>query len=121
MANQRVGPVPTKAVSARDPSRPGRSSGKVAITLRLDADRARQLYAVAAKENRTITNYVETTLLRDLEARDEAARVISVYAAPGTTGQIAPGDVVRGPGESDSDYARRGALLAELWSIPDSD
>lgn len=95
------------------------SAGKVAITVRLDRAQARQLQAVAAAENRSITNYVETALIRDLVLRDEAARVIAVRAAPGTSARIAPEDVVRGEGEPDPAYARRQALLTELWSIPD--
>jgi hypothetical protein len=101
-------------------TKPKRQPAKVAITLRLDADHARQLQAIAEAENRTLTNYVETTLLRDLSRRDEAERVITMYAAPGTTPRIPPEDVLRAEGESDAAYAERQALLVELWSIPDS-
>ncbi len=96
-----------------------RAGAKVAITLRLDAERARQLQAVAKAENRTLTNYVETALIRDLSLRDEAARVITMHAAPGTSSCIAPKDVVRAEGESDAAYAKRRDVLVELWSIPD--
>lgn len=94
-------------------------AGKVAITVRLDPAQVRQLQAVAEAENRTLTNYVETALIHDLAVRSEAARVIRMHAAPGTSTKIAPEDVVRGEGESDPAYARRQALLTELWSIPD--
>jgi len=100
-------------------SRSAKSAAKVAVTLRLDPVRVRQLQAVAAAENRTLTNYVETALIRDLALRDEAARVIAMRVAPGMSPRIAPDDVVRGKGESDAAYARRQALLAELWTIPD--
>jgi hypothetical protein len=40
--------------------------GKVAITLRLDAERVAQLQALAVAENRSLTDYVETAVLRDL-------------------------------------------------------
>jgi hypothetical protein len=93
---------------------------KVAITLRLDADRARQLQAIAQAENRTLTNYVETALLRDLASRREADRVITMSVAPGASTSIAPRDVVRVEGESDEEYAERQALTVELWSIPDN-
>lgn len=93
----------------------------MAITVRLDPSRARQLQAAAEAENRTLTNYVETALMRDLSLRDEASRVIAVYAAPGTSARIAPGEVVRAEGEDDAAYAKRQDLLTELWSIPDSD
>lgn len=92
----------------------------MAVTLRLDPARVRQLQAVAAAENRTLTNYVETALIRDLALREEAARVITMHAAPGTSDRIAPEDVARGEGESDAAYAGRQALLTELWAIPDS-
>ncbi|HWK47128.1 MAG TPA: hypothetical protein VNT30_20570 [Stellaceae bacterium] len=93
----------------------------MAITLRLDAARAEQLRAVAEAENRTLTNYVETALIRDLSRRDEAARVITMRAPQGTSMRIAPQDVIQGKEESDTAYAKRQALLVELWSIPDSD
>lgn len=96
-------------------------SAKVAITVRLDPVRARQLQAVADAENRTLTNYVETALIRDLSLRDEASRVITMHAAPETSTRIAAADVVRADGESDADYAARQTLLVELWSIQDGD
>ena len=108
------------------PSRPAGSSsatrppGKVAITLRLDGARVRQLQMIAEAENRTLTNYVETALIRDLALRDEAARVITVHAAPGASERIHPDEVVRGEGESEEAYAKRQDLLSALWSIPDS-
>jgi hypothetical protein len=92
---------------------------KVAITLRLDAARAEQLQAIAEAENRTLTNYVETALIRDLSMRDEATRVITMRAALDTSTRIDPNDVVRGDGESDAAYAKRQALLVDLWAIPD--
>jgi predicted transcriptional regulator len=102
------------------PQHAGGTPAKVAITLRLDADRARQLEVLAEAENRSLTNYVETTLLRDLARRDEADRVITMYAAPGTSSRISPEDVIRADGESDETYAERQFLAVELWSIPDN-
>lgn len=98
-----------------------RPPAKVAITLRLDADRARRLQAIAEEENRTLTNYVETALIRDLSLRDEASRVITMRAAPGTSSRITPEDVLRGEGESEAAYAKRRGLVTDLWSIPDSE
>jgi hypothetical protein len=97
-----------------------RQPAKVAVTLRLDADRVRRLEALAEAENRSLTNYVETTLLRDLALREEAERVITMYVAPGTSESVRPEDIVRAEGETDADYAERQALLMELWSIPDN-
>lgn len=93
---------------------------KVAITLRLDAERVRRLQAIAEAEHRSLTNYVETALLRDLARREEADRVITMYVAPGVPASIRPEDVVRAQGESDEAYAERQALMVELWSIPDN-
>jgi hypothetical protein len=93
---------------------------KVAVTLRLDPDRVARLQAIAEAENRSLTNYVETALLRDLARREEAGRVITMYVAPGLSTGIRPEDVVRAEGESDHDYAARQGLALELWSIPDN-
>lgn len=113
------------------PTRPHRPAGgtrsavaklpaKVAITLRLDPDRAARLQAIAEAENRSLTNYVETVLLRDLARREEADRVITMHVAPGVPSSIRPEDVIRAEGESDADYAERQALMVELWSMPDN-
>jgi hypothetical protein len=101
-------------------AKPQKSPRKVAITVRLDAARAQQLEVVAEAENRSLTNYVETALIRDLTLRDEAARVITVLAAPGTSERISPDAIMRGDGETDTAYAKRQELLTELWSVPDS-
>ncbi len=96
-------------------------AGKVAITVRLDPARVQQLQAAAEGENRTLTNYVETALIRDLSLRDDTARIITMFAAPGTSMRIEATDIVRADGESDAIFAKRQTLLAALWSIPDSD
>jgi len=51
---------------------------------------------------------------------NEAERVITMYVAPGLEGGIEPEEVIRGPDESDEDYAKRQALLVALCSIPDN-
>jgi hypothetical protein len=107
-------------VRTKDVGRGGKPA-KVAITLRLEEDQARRLQAIAAAENRSLTNYVETALIRDLALRDEAARVITVLAAPGVSARLAPEDVVRGNEESEAAFAKRRDLLVELWAIPDSE
>jgi hypothetical protein len=114
---QTAGRRPSVRGKRTQATKPG---GKVAITLRLDAERVAQLQAIADAENRSLTNYVETALLRDLSRRDEAERVITMYVAPGISDSIRPEDVVRAAGESDEDYAARQALMMELWSIPDN-
>jgi len=96
------------------------AAAKSAVTLRLEAGQMRALQAFAAAENRSLTNFIETTLIRSLAAREEAARVITMRVAPGTEPEIAPGDVVRGAGESDADYAARQDLMVKFWSLPDA-
>jgi hypothetical protein len=102
------------------PAVPSRSRGKVAVTVRLDGDLARRLETMANAENRSLTNFVETALLRHLAQRDEAERVITMYVAPGVSDTIRPEDVVREDDETDEDYAARQKLMVELWSIPDN-
>jgi hypothetical protein len=48
---------------------------------------------------------------------DEASRVFTMLAAPGTSTRVAAEEIVRAEGESDAAYARRQALVMELWSI----
>ncbi len=114
--------MPQTRKSATPPRRPARTTtkptAKVAITLRLDAERVRRLQAIADAENRTLTNYVETALLRDLARREEADRVITMHVPEGASTSIRPEDVVRAEGETDEEYAERQALAVELWSIP---
>ena len=121
MAQARKSATPPRRPSRQSTTRPGKAPpGKVAITVRLDAERVRRLQAIAEEENRSLTNYVETALLRDLARHEEADRVITMYVAPGVSTSIRPEDVVRAEGESDEEYAERQALTVELWSIPDN-
>lgn len=108
------------ARSARGRRGTRKPEGKVAVTLRLDAERVRRLQALAEAENRTLTNYVETALLRDLSRQEEADRVITMHLAPGASAHIRREDVVRAAGETDEEYAERQALTVELWSIVDN-
>ena len=91
-----------------------------ALTLRFDASRFRRLAALAAAENRTPTNYVETLVLREMQAKDAANRIISVQSVPETVG-IAPGPLARTPGESRPRYRRRQKIFDRLISLPHSD
>jgi hypothetical protein len=90
-----------------------------ALTLRLDPARFSRLAAAAARQNRTPTNYVETLVLRDLAAQEEAQRIITLYAAP-ETDDLTPGVLEHGDSESDARYAQRKALFDALLSLPDS-
>jgi hypothetical protein len=120
MLKARKSASPSRAPTPRSREGANKTGGKVAITLRLDADRARRLQAIAEAENRTLTNYVETALLRDLARHEEADRVITMYVAPGTSASIRPEDVVRVEGESNEEYTESQALTVELWSISDT-
>lgn len=113
--------MPQARTTSRTIAAPPPPSGKVAVTVRLDPTRVQQLQAAAEAENRTLTNYVETALVRDLALRDEAARVITMHAAPGTSAHIDPAAILRADNETDQAYAKRQFLLTELWSIPDSE
>ncbi|MBS0639492.1 MAG: hypothetical protein JSS43_06445 [Proteobacteria bacterium] len=100
--------------------RPGTGSKKVALTVRLDPARVQQLQSAAAAQNRSLTNYVETVLLRDLSAQDEAARVITMRVAPDAPAEIDRNTIIRAPDESDEAYAKRQDLMMALWAIPDT-
>ncbi len=103
--------------------RPGSNAGrdvKQVVTLRLDLERFRKLELLARAENRTPTNYAETALLRDMDAKEEAARVITMFV-PGEAAALVPGELARTEGESDERYAERSALMDSLFAIPDAE
>jgi hypothetical protein len=97
-----------------------RTPQRLAITLRLDPVKFKKLEMLARAENRTPTNYVETVVLRDLEAREEAGRVITMFV-PQDASDITPGVLLRAEGESDERYAERSLLMDKLFAIPDTD
>jgi hypothetical protein len=92
---------------------------KVPITLRIDEARFHKLTLLAEAENRTPTNYVETALLRDMAAKEEAARAITMFVAP-EAATATPGPLLRSEGESDDRYAERSSLFDRLFAIPDN-
>lgn len=98
---------------------PAGGGAKQAITLRLDAASYRRLELLARAENRTPTNYVETAVLRDMEAKEETARVITMFV-PEEAANLVPGSLVRTEGESEERYAERSALMNKLFAIPDA-
>lgn len=93
---------------------------KQAITLRLDPAKFRRLELLAQAENRTPTNYVETAVLRDMEAKEKAARVITMLV-PKEAAELLPGALMRTEGESDERYAERSTLMDKLFAVPDSE
>jgi hypothetical protein len=88
--------------------------------LRIDEARFHKLTLLAEAENRTPTNYVETALLRDMAAKEDAARVITMLVPP-EAASATPGVLLRSEGESDDRYAERSLLFDRLFAIPDSD
>src|ERR1700712_2284558 len=93
---------------------------KVPITLRIDEARFHKLTLLAEAENRTPTNYVETALLRDMAAQEEAARTITMLV-PADAINAVPAALLRTDGESDERYAERSLLFDRLFAIPDVD
>ena len=97
-----------------------KQAAKQAITLRLDPAKFRQLELLAQAENRTPTNYVETALLRDMAAKNEVARVMTMFV-PEEAAEFAPGVLIRTEGESNERYAERSALMEKLFAVPDAE
>jgi hypothetical protein len=95
-------------------------SPKLPITLRLDPVTFKKLEQLARAENRTPTNYVETAVLRDIEAKEEAARVITMFV-PKEAADLIPGALLRTAGESDERYAERSELMDKLFAISDTE
>lgn len=93
---------------------PARASDRTGITVRLAADTRDRVQRIAAMEHRSVAGYVAMLIERDLHARDEAERVITVFVAPELEGQPM-GIVGREEGESDEDYARRAEALDTLF------
>lgn len=97
-----------------------KGAAKQAITLRLDPAKFRRLELLAQAENRTPTNYVETAVLRDMEAKEEAARVITTFV-PNEAAELLPGTLMRTEGESDERYVERSTLMDKLFAVPDAE
>ena len=110
----------TQKTPVRRPTSRKVASVKFPITLRLDEANFRKLELLAKAENRTPTNFVETAVLRDVEAKFEIARVITMLVAPEAEA-VTPGPLLRSDGESDERYAERSALMKRLFAIPDAD
>jgi hypothetical protein len=70
-------------------------------------------------ENRSSTNYVETPVLRETQARSEDHRILRMRIAPEAVDPD-PGPLLRGENESDQRHAARRALFDELLGLPDT-
>jgi hypothetical protein len=93
-----------------DAEAPARSG----TTVRLDAATRERVQRIAAFEHRSIAGYVRMLIERDLQARDEAERIIRVFVAPELVGRPL-GVAGREQGESEEDYARRATALDTLF------
>jgi hypothetical protein len=113
-------PASDKMTRTRIPSSTHPAAGPRALTLRLDPEPSRQLALLAAAENRSPTNYVETLVLREIQARSEDRRVLRMRVAPEAV-DLDPGPLLRGEDEPDQRYAERKALFDELLGLPDTD
>jgi hypothetical protein len=92
----------------------GEAPPRAGITVRLDAATRDRVQRTAASEHRSVNGYVQMLIERDLQARDEAERVIHVFVAP-ELADAPLGTVGREAGESDEDYAARAAALDTLF------
>jgi hypothetical protein len=83
--------------------------------VRLDPATRDRIQRIAAFEQRSISGYVQMLIERDLQARDEADRVIHVFVAP-ELGNEPFGTVGREEGERDEDYAARASAFDTLFN-----
>lgn len=76
------------------------------VTMRLDPKVVKAAKAKAAAHNRTLTNYVETLLMRDL-ALSDAPMGLEVIAPPGVRESVSVAD----PAEPEAERLRREAIF----------
>jgi len=97
-----------------------RGREKIAVTVLLDPESFRALEAVAEAESLSTSEMALSAVIRDLEARQEVARGVSMFVAAEALG-LAPGPLVRTEGESDERFAQRSALMDQLFAMPDAE
>ena len=84
-----------------------------AFTMRFRPDVAAFVQAQASAGNRSVTNFVETLLLREKERFDECQRQLTVQAAPELL-QHPIHELVRDEDEGNDEYSARGELFDAL-------
>lgn len=84
-----------------------------AFTMRFRPDVAEFVQAQARAGNRSVTNFVETLLLREKARFEESQRQLVVMATPDLLRQEKH-DLVRDADETDADYGARRELFAAL-------
>ncbi len=70
--------------------------------------------AIARMEHSSAAAYIEGLVERDLQAREEASRVIQIHVAAGLPDRPT-GKVTRAEGEALADYEARSSLLDSLF------
>jgi predicted transcriptional regulator len=88
-------------------SRPG-------ITVRLDHPLRDQVQQIAAAEHRSVARYVRMLIERDVNARDEAERIVQVFVASELR-DVPLGSVGREEGGTDEEYERCARALDTLF------
>jgi hypothetical protein len=84
-----------------------------AFTMRFRPEIAEFVQAQASASNRSVTNFVETLLLREKTRFEESQRQLTVQAVPDLL-RHEQHDLVRDVDETDTEYAARSELLGAL-------
>ncbi len=84
-----------------------------AFTMRFRPEVAEFVQAQASAGNRSVTNFVETLLLREKARFEESQRQLSVQVAPDLL-RHERHELVRDAGEADAEYAARSELFGAL-------
>ena len=84
-----------------------------AFTMRSRSDVAEFVQSQASASNRSVTNFVETVLMREKARFEESQRGFTVQAAAELL-QHEPHELVRDTDESDDEYGGRSALFRTL-------
>jgi predicted transcriptional regulator len=87
---------------------------RTGVTVRLDPAVHDRLQRIARFEHRSVAAVLERLVEREIAARDEAERVITVHVAPELAGQPF-GDPDRRPGESEASHTARKATIGALF------
>lgn len=84
------------------------------VTVRLEPEAHARLQQIAKAEHRSVAAVLELLVEREIQARDDAERVIRVHVAPELQGEPF-GDPDRRLGETDKSYASRKKTIDTLF------
>jgi predicted transcriptional regulator len=84
------------------------------VTVRLEPEAHARLQQIAKAEHRSVAAVLELLVEREIQARDDAERVIRVHVAPELEGKPF-GDPDRRLGETDKSYASRKKTIDTLF------